>query len=300
MAIPIRQLAFLTVGLFLAKTPDAEAAGALLTKDTYAMSSPLMRSNNYGYTSSMWVDGRPNFQTRGFLQFDFRATLPPDATAQQLTKATLSVYAIMVLSPGTVNVLAVNSNWSETTLTGLNAPPLVNYPGTDQPYATARVDKPNAWVSFDVTELVRDWMDGTQANHGLALVADSKTGLIITTREPGTTRIPAELELVYAATPQTGPPGPPGAAGPAGKQGIPGLQGPAGFNGVNGAPGPVGPIGLAGPAGADGVRGEPGPVGPAGPPGAPAPAGGGLSNYRILPRGDISMGAFTQGEKPQP
>ncbi len=297
MAMRIRQLAFLTVGLFLVKTPEAEAAGALLTKDTYVMSTPLMRSYNYGYASSIWVDGRPNFQTRGFLQFDFRATLPPDATAEQLAKATLSVYAIMVLSPGTLNVFAVNSTWSETTLNGVNAPPLVNYPGTDLPYATARVDKPNAWVSFDVTELVRDWMDGTQANHGLALVADSKTGLIITTREPGTTRIPAELELVYVATPQIGPPGPAGAAGPAGKQGIPGLQGPAG---LNGAPGPMGPTGPAGPAGVEGARGEPGPAGPAGPPGAPAPAGGGLSNYRILPRGDISMGAFTQGEKPQP
>ena len=299
MAKKTGQLAFLAAGLFLACVPEAGAARALLVKDTYAVGSSVMSFYNYNSAATLWIDGRTTYQSKAFLQFDIRVALPAEAKAQQLSKATLSVHTSTVASAGTVNVLAVAGTWKDNTLTGLNAPPLANVPETEQPYATAKVEKPKTWVSFDVTELVRDWMDGTQPNYGLALVAaDTKTSVFFSSSEPGTYRVPAELELVYADTAEGGKPGPVGPEGPAGRQGVPGLQGAAGFNGLNGATGPAAPAGPAGAQGLSGERGEPGPAGPAGPPGAAAPGGAGLPLYRILPRGDVSMGPFTQGEKP--
>jgi hypothetical protein len=296
MANKIRQMAFLTAGLLLTNAPEAEAARALLTDDTYISSNISYRHYNFNSASNICVDSRPVMQHRGFLRFDIRPALPPDATAECLTKATLSLNVFILNLPGTVNVLAVNGFWTEGTLRGLNPPAVLNSPQTNQPYATSRIEMPRTWVSFDVTELVRDWMDGTLPNHGLALVpGEQGVGVSFSSREPGQLRVPAELELVYTPAPQAGPPGP---AGPAGKQGVPGPQGLAGLNGLAGLPGPVGATGPAGPAGEQGLRGERGESGPAGPPGAPTPEGTVAPVYRIRPRGDISMGAFTQGEKP--
>lgn len=277
MAKKIRQLAFLTAGLLLANVTGAEAARALLLKDTFTAGVPYLQQYNYNYSSCSFVDGRPTSLFRSFLQFDVGMALPPEATAQQLSRATLSIYVCTVNAPGTVNLLAVNGTWNETTLTGLNAPPLVNCPETQKPYAAARVETVNSWVSFDVTELVRDWMDGTQTNYGLALVAaDTKTSVAFFTKEPGYYRVPAELELVYAETPQAGPAGsvgpvgpaglvgPVGPAGAAGKQGIQGLQGLAGANGLAGVAGPVGATGPVGPVGPAGLGGPAGPAGVAG------------------------------------
>lgn len=302
MAAKGRQIACLAVGMLLANAAGVQAARALLMKDTYTAGGPTLRAYNYDYAATIAVDGRTANLSQALLQFDIEVALPPGATAQQLSKATLSIFVCTVNTPGMLNVLAVNGNWNETTVTGLNAPPLLPSPDTGKPYASARVQTAKTWVSFDVTELVRDWMDGTRQNLGLAIVAaDTRTSINFTSREVGYFRIPAELELIYGGTTEpgapgpvgpAGPAGPPGPAGPFGKQGVPGLQGPAGLNGL---PGPVGP---AGPAG---ERGEAGPVGPAGPPGPPAPPVGPGSvpaSFRILPRGDISMGPFTQGTKP--
>jgi hypothetical protein len=286
MANQIRQTAFLTAALFLAALPGADAAQALLVQDTYISSGPTHAAHNFNLIGNLLVDGRPGLQNKTFLQFDLQRALPPGAEAGQLLKATLSVYLLGSISPGVIHVYAVNGSWKETSVNGLTAPPLLSCPHTNQPYAAARVEGAKTWMNFDITELVRDWLDGTQPNHGLALVAaDVRTHAAFAHKEPTTfNRIPAELELVYA--------------GPSGKQGLPGVQGPAGINGPAGAPGPVGASGPVGPAGERGLSGERGPAGPAGPPGTPASAGAGLPVYRVLPRGDISMGEFTQGEKP--
>jgi hypothetical protein len=81
-----------------------------------------------------------------------------------------------------------------------------------------------------------------------------------------------------------GPQGTTGATGPAG------AQGPAG---VVGAQGPAGPQGNIGPQGIAGSAGDPGPVGPIGPAGPAA-----VWPTEIQPRGDLSMGEFTQGQTP--
>ena len=291
MVTKLPTVACLTTGLFFATASGAKASGALLLQDTCVGTGASMRPYNYNYLNALWLDGRLPYQVIGFLQFDIRKALPTAATAQQLSKATLSLYTSVINVPGPVQVLAVNGTWNENSLTGLNMPPLANNPDTGRPYATAQAEKLRTWVSFDVTELVRDWIDGTLPNYGLALLAgDTRMNVAFTSGDPGPNRIPAELSLVF-----TGPAGP---AGPAGPEGKPGLRGATGIPGVAGVPGAQGPAGVQGLRGERGERGEPGPAGPAGAPGAPAPAGGASPTYRILPRGDISMGPFTQGEKP--
>ena len=108
---------------------------------------------------------------------------------------------------------------------------------------------------------------------------------------------PAKLTFIRNGdkgdTGQQGPAGPqgsagnPGAVGAKGDQGVPGVAGPPGPEGVAGAPGNTGPQGIAGP------RGDTGPAGPAGPQGPAA-----VWPIRIEPKGDLSMGEFTQGQAP--
>ncbi len=295
MAKKALQTAFLTAGLLLANMPDADAARALLTDDTFIATKGVLRQQSFNNAGNILVDNS-TWQFRGLLRFDLRPALPPGATAAQLAKATLSLNVYALGIPGSIDIVAVDGEWSETTLRGNNAPPFQNSPRTKLPYANTRVEAAKTWMSFDVTELVRDWMDGTQPNYGLALLpGDPRVIVSFNTRELGFGRAPAELELIYTTAQQAGPPGP---AGPAGKQGVPGPQGPAGLNGLAGPPGPVGAAGPVGPAGERGLQGERGEPGPAGPPAPPVPEGNVPTVYRIHPRGDISMGAFTQGEKP--
>jgi hypothetical protein len=83
MAKKIRQMAFLTAGLLLTNAPEAGAASALLTDDTFISSHISQRYIiNFNTAGNIFVDNRPGRSCRGFLRFDLRPALPPDATAE--------------------------------------------------------------------------------------------------------------------------------------------------------------------------------------------------------------------------
>jgi hypothetical protein len=77
---------------------------------------------------------------------------------------------------------------------------------------------------------------------------------------------------------------------------IRGAPGPAGAEGPAGTPGPAGQAGIPGDAGMPGPPGPPGEVGVEGPAGPAGPAA--VWPTRIQPKGDLSMGEFTQGPPP--
>lgn len=109
------------------------------------------------------------------------------------------------------------------------------------------------------------WVNGTQANLGLAIRGASPTlNIAVDSKENADTGHPMELEVVLEGGP-AGPPGSVGATGPQGPVGPPGPEGPPGPQGLAGLPGPEGPQGL------QGLQGEPGPPGPQGDQGPPGP-----------------------------
>lgn len=261
--------------------PEMHGSRAVLLQDTCTCSAPSLSKAVMSPLGGLYVEGRLNARKRAWLQFELGPALPPNVTWSGVAKATLSVFVNRVFTPGTMQVFAVKQPWKESLLSDANAPALCSNPETGAAYASAKVTDSLKWVNFDVTELVRDWLDGSLPNHGIALsAADSTLAVILQAKEmlEGSHAVLEILSNVEGSAGLTGPPGPQGPPGPAGREGLPGS---AGLQGRMGPPGEVGP------QGPEGKQGPAGPAGPAGP-----------EVTRVSPRGDIAMGAFTQGEKP--
>jgi hypothetical protein len=264
------------------------AAQAVLLQDTNTNSAPSQVRSVLNNSVGLTVDAHPAALRRAWLQFDLRPALVPGTAWESIGRATLSVYVSRLFCPGALKVLASGGPWSELSLSEQGAPAALLNPDTRQPYSRALAQQASQWLSFDVTELVRDWVAGSLPNAGLILSPDdSVVSLILGCKEGSFGNAPVLEIVLNAPTAGKGERGPQGPAGAAGRDGVPGATGAAGSvgpAGPAGAPGPAGPRGESGPAGA---RGESGPAGPPGP-----------ATLRLLPRGDVSMGQFTQGVRP--
>jgi len=170
--------------------------------------------------------------TKTFLKFQLQSSLPPNVAAANVAKATLKLF----ISPscnanGAIDIYPVTSAWSESTLNP-SSPPAISA----TPFVTGiPVGKANSFWVVDVTQLVKDWLEGSANggldNDGIALVANtSSTSVIFDSKENIITSHEPRLEIVLVdGGPQgpAGPQGPQGAMGPAGSAGPPGTAGPA-------------------------------------------------------------------------
>ena len=232
------------------------AQDATLTGDTYV--SPASPATNYGNAGSILVRGNNNL--RGFVRFDL-SNLPPGTNGNAVAKAVLTLWVNTVGTPGSFTVENVNGTWNELTITNANAPTIGPIVASAVPVTTA-----NSFVTVDVTSAVKNWLNGTVPNDGLAIVPNtSATDFHFDSKENTNTSHPASLEITLI-----GPVGPQGSAGP---QGLPGPQGPMGFQGIPGATGPAGTVGATGAMGPAGATGSQGPIGLTGPAGAAGPTG---------------------------
>lgn len=202
---------------------------------------------NFGGNVDLKVDG--SVTKRTYIQFDLSG-LPAGTVGSQISKATLVLFPNTLNSAGTFDLFRVTSAWSEATITFNNAPTLA---GTAD-VSGVSVASANAFLSVDITALVRNWVDGVLANNGLALLPSTGSAISVffDSKEAIGTSHPAQL-LIFVQN--QGPVGPQGPQGPAGPQG---LQGPQGPQGNVGAAGPVGPQGPTGPTGPQGPQGAPG------------------------------------------
>ena len=266
---------FLIFSMLLIALPITITAQSIPTGDSYTASSSPHAT--HGDSASLWVgvEGRKEQPStnRAYIRFSL-AELPSGTTGSQISKATLVLYASGELDPGALDVFRVTSGWNEQSLNFFNAPSISSSPEVKD----VRVTATNSFLTIDITPLVRVWVDGTHANHGLALVpsAGSALDVMFDSKENTATSHSPELVISLASSggqgPQ-GPIGPPGAQGPQGPQGPQGSTGQTGANGAPGPSGPSGPIGPAGPKGNDGATGPQGTAGPAGPIGPVGPKG---------------------------
>ena len=112
---------------------------------------------------------------RSWAKFDVAGALPAGATWDLVQKATLKVWLNAVTAAGTINVMGATAAFAESTLTHNTAPGTRGVDVANTPYATKPVSVASEFVTFDVTELVRDWLDGTVPNYGLVLGAGDTT-----------------------------------------------------------------------------------------------------------------------------
>ncbi|NNK52706.1 MAG: DNRLRE domain-containing protein, partial [Xanthomonadales bacterium] len=112
------------------------------------------------------VDGVNNKDQTGFVKFDF-STLPADLISADVDRATLRMWVEKVDSAGTIEIRQVDDDWDEGSVTGSFPPGYVTF-------VTARFvdfEDENKFVTVDVTDLFKDWVDGLVDNFGIALVA---------------------------------------------------------------------------------------------------------------------------------
>ena len=153
-----RAAAGVALALALLTCMPAHASESTLLADTYVTTA--RPSTNYGALSNLYV----NPAGTALLRFDLTA-VPNGTTSTQVGRATLRVYVNRVNTPGTLTVSPLTGAWNEAAVTQQTLPPLGNAvdvePATDE----------GQFVVFDVTALVKSWIDAPATNFGFALTA---------------------------------------------------------------------------------------------------------------------------------
>jgi hypothetical protein len=191
-------------------------------------------ATNYGTTATLNLSSAT--QT-AYIRFDLTA-VPSSYTGSQVAKATLKLFVNSVTTAGSFNVDLVSGSWTEKTITYDLQPAMGSTIASIVPLTSASKLK---YVEIDITSTVQAWLNGTEQNDGIALVANSPLVASFTTKENTGTSHPPELDIVFYGSGAQGPQGP---AGPQGPQGPEGLTGPMGPVGPGGPQGPVGPVGV--------------------------------------------------------
>ena len=99
-------------------------------------------------------------------------SLPAGATGADIATAQLQLFVNKVVKPGTFDVRRILDPWQEMKVTGINAPELG---ATDIAGTSLTKDDRYEFLILDVTQLVRDWVDGAIPNNGLALTVAAAT-----------------------------------------------------------------------------------------------------------------------------
>jgi hypothetical protein len=156
--------------------------------DTYT--NTATPTTNNGSKTLLDVDGATQIT---YIQFNL-ASIPAGASVSQ---ATLKLYVNAVTTAGSFNVDYVNGAWAENTITSNLAPALGSTIQSGVSITTA--DK-NQYILINVTPAVVAWLDGSQPNDGLALVADGTFNATFDSKENTTTSHTAELDIVFSGS----------------------------------------------------------------------------------------------------
>jgi hypothetical protein len=215
-------VSFLCASTLAQETPSADAS-----------TNTAAPTTNFGTAGTLNLEGAS--QTT-YIQFDL-SSIPAGYTSVNIAKASLKLYVGTVATAGSFNVDFVNGTWSEKTITASLSPALGATIASSVPLTKA---SQGDYITIDVTSALDAWLNGTQVNDGIALVANSPLNASFNSKENTITSHPPELDIVFSGA------GAPGPTGPRGLKGAQGVEGPAG---PAGAIGPIGPQGVAGPAG---------------------------------------------------
>jgi len=167
-----------------------------LRASAYAQITPLGDSytstadptTNYGAQKTLNVDAAKEIT---YIQFNL-ASIP---TGASISQTTLKLYVNSVTTAGSFNVDYVNGTWAEETIDASNAPALGATIASNVAITTA--DK-NQYILINITAAVQAWLNGSETNNGLALVANSTFSATFDSKESTTTSHPAELDIAFA------------------------------------------------------------------------------------------------------
>ncbi|MGA9354389.1 MAG: DNRLRE domain-containing protein [Terriglobales bacterium] len=166
------------------------AAQAQVTPSQDSFTNSADATTNYGANVLLDVDGAKEIT---YIQFNL-ASIPSGASVSQ---ATLKLYVNAVTTAGSFNVDYVTGPWEESALDANDAPPLGASIASSVSITTA--DK-NQYILINVTSALQAWLSGSEANDGLALVANGTFNASFDSKESKTTSHPPELDVVFAGS----------------------------------------------------------------------------------------------------
>jgi hypothetical protein len=164
------------------------AAFAQITPSQDAFTNSASPSTNFGANVLLNVNGATEIS---YIQFNL-ASIPSSALVSQ---ATLKLYVNAVTKAGSFNVDFVNGSWAEGTITTNLSPALGTTLVSSVPITAAQK---NQYILIDITSALQAWLSGSQANDGIALVANGSFNASVDSKENTTTSHPPELDIVFA------------------------------------------------------------------------------------------------------
>jgi hypothetical protein len=169
----------------------ATLADAQLTPSDDAYVNSAAPTTNYGAATTLNLQSAADTT---FIRFDLTA-VPSGYTGSSIAKATLKLYMNSVTTAGSLNVDYVTGTWAENKITYNMQPTIGTTIAASVPLATANKAK---YVEIDITAALVAWLNGTQPNDGIALVANSPLVATFDSKENTSASHPPELDIVYA------------------------------------------------------------------------------------------------------
>jgi hypothetical protein len=163
------------------------------SQDSYTNSASA--TANFGTATTLGVVSSTTSIQDTYIKFDL-SPVPAGYTSAKVAKATLKLYVNSVSKAGSFNVDFVNGTWSENTITANLAPALGAAIASGVPLTTANA---NNYISIDVTSAFGEWLNGTQANDGMVLVANSPLSATFDSKENTGASHPAEIDVVFTS-----------------------------------------------------------------------------------------------------
>jgi hypothetical protein len=187
--VTLRHVAWLSIAILFFIGAFLATASGQITPSGDAYTNSASPTTNYGSKTLLDVDGATQIT---YIHFNL-GSIPPGAS---ITQASLKLYVNSVTAAGSFNVDYVNGAWSEGTIDWNNAPPLGAALASSVPVVTA--DK-NQFLLINVTTALQAWLNGTETNNGIALVANGSLNMTFDSKENTTTSHPAELDVVFSS-----------------------------------------------------------------------------------------------------
>jgi TGF-beta propeptide len=159
-----------------------------ITPSADAYTNTATPTTNYGAKTLLDVDGATQI---AYIQFNL-SSIPASAS---VTQATLKLYVNTVTAAGSFNVDYVSGTWAESKITSSLAPALGAAIVSSVSITTA---SKNQYILINITPAVVAWLNGSQANDGIALVANGTFNATFDSKENTTTSHPPELDIVFA------------------------------------------------------------------------------------------------------
>src|SRR5579864_7625107 len=169
------------------------SAFAQITPSQDAYINTATAATNYGTAATLGIVSSASSIQTTYVKFDL-SSVPSGYTSANVAKATLKLYVNSVTTAGSFNVDVVNGTWSEKTITADLLPALGTTVKGSVPLTTANA---NTYLMIDLTATVGQWLSGSLANDGIALVPNSPLSATFQSKENTAQSHPAELDVVF-------------------------------------------------------------------------------------------------------